>query len=96
VSTDARHGTKKLILHIEITDIYVDDLPSYVAEGMGDDWVPTPRRVAAILTSEWIREQVGLTLLPRPGEQAGADEFEIEAHTGTIVGMEIVDKAAGQ
>lgn len=92
----ARQGTKRLILHVEVPGIYVDDLPDYVTDAMDEGEEPTPRDYAVTLTNEWIRETVGLTLVTIPGEMTGTDEFEIAAHTATIVGIEIVDKRVAQ
>jgi hypothetical protein len=91
----APEGTKRLILHVEVPEIYVDDLPGYVAEGMGEGEEATPEDYAVILTNEWVRETVGLTLVTIPGEMTGADEFDIESHNGRIVGIEIKDREVG-
>lgn len=86
-----RQGEKKLILHIEVPGIYVDDLPGHVASVMDDGEAPTPTDYADVLIGEWLQPEVAVTLLTRPVD----GNFDLGAFNGLVVGMEIRDKEDG-
>jgi hypothetical protein len=79
--------TKVLILHIEVPGVWADDLPQSVAEIA--DGEPTPEDYLFVVTEEWTREQVGLTIVTLPGEKNTNDDFEVHAHTGRVVGAQV-------
>jgi hypothetical protein len=43
---------------------------------------------------EWMRAEVGITLVSIPGEKCMSDDFEVHAYTGRIVGAETRDIGA--
>ena len=43
-----------------------------------------------VVTEEWMRSDVGLTLVSIPGEKNMSDDFEVHAMNGRIVGARIV------
>lgn len=81
--------TKVLILHIEVPGIWADDLPSAAAE-IALSTVATPEDYRLVVT-EWMREEVGLTLVTLPGLGEMNEDFEVHAYTGRIVGAEVRD-----
>lgn len=85
--------TKTLVLHIEVPGVYADDLPQAAREIMdGDLDDPTSQDYFYVVTEEWMREEVGLTIVTLPGEKNLNEDFEIHAYTGRIVGAEVRDR----
>jgi hypothetical protein len=82
--------TKALILHIEIPGFYADDLPAYAAV-LSEPDPPKPEDYLYVVTEEWMRTEVGITLVGLPGEKCMSDDFEVCAYTGRIVGAEVRD-----
>ena len=87
--------TKKLILHIELPEIWVDDLEEnlhiWMMDGQ-DKTEPTARDMSDMITTELMRDRAGVTLVTMPGEKCMNHEFDVISYTGTIVGAEVVDK----
>lgn len=81
---------KALVLHIEVDGFYADDLDEmagYVTE-------PEPADDEArlyVVTEEWMRTEVGITLVSLPGEKCMSDDFMVKAFNGRIVGAEARD-----
>lgn len=80
--------TKKLVLHIEVPGVWVDDLPTAAALVAGRDQ-PTPEDYLFVVTEEWMRPEVGLTIVTLPGEKNLNEDFEVHAYNGRIVGAEV-------
>ncbi|HEY9411076.1 MAG TPA: hypothetical protein VIP77_15965 [Jiangellaceae bacterium] len=89
----AEKATKKLVLHIEVPGVYADDLPQSAAF-MSEPDEPSAEDYLYVVTEEWMREEVGLTIVTLPGEKSTSDDFEVHAYTGRIVGAEVRDAAA--
>jgi hypothetical protein len=85
--------TKTLVLHIEIPGFNADGLDEYAAICSEPD-PPGPEDRLYVVTEEWMRETVGITLVSIPGEKCMSDDFEIHAFTGRIVGAEARDEEA--
>ena len=85
--TDQR---KHLVLHIEIPGYYADDLDTCAAS-YSEPEPPGPRERLDVVTEEWMRTEVGITLVGLPGEKCMSDDFEVRAFTGRIVGAETRD-----
>lgn len=81
---------KTLVLHIEVPGIHADDLPQNAAEL--SDGEPTPEDYLFVVIEEWMRAQVGLTVVTLPGEKNMSDDFEVHAYNGRIVGAEVRDR----
>jgi len=77
-----------LILHIEVPDIYADDLQA-TAKFYAKPNEPGPEDYLDVVTEEWMRPEVGLTIVTLPGEKNMNEDFEIHAYTGRIVGAEL-------
>ncbi len=76
--------TATLILTIEVPGIYADDLhesASIYAEGE-----PTPQDYLDVVTEEWMREEVGLTIVTLPAEKEMNSDFQVHAYTARIIG----------
>lgn len=78
--------THKLILEIEVPQFYADGTTQEAA----DEWYDG--NVLPIVTEEWMREDVGLTLVSIPGEKNLDSDFEVHAFDGRIVGARIVPR----
>jgi hypothetical protein len=83
--------TKTLVLHVEVPGVYADDLPQSAAEWADADG-PSPEDFLYVVTEEWMRPEVGLTIVTIPGEKNLSEDFEIHAYTGRIVGAEVKDR----
>jgi hypothetical protein len=81
---------KKLRLTIEVDGIWADDLDE-CAGYMSEPEPPGPRERLYVVTEEWMRPDVVLTVCTIPGEKCMNDDFEMQALTGRIVGAEAVD-----
>jgi hypothetical protein len=86
--------TKVLVLHIEVPGVWADDLPASAAEIAHSD-EPTSEDYLFVVTEEWMREEVGLTIVTLPGEKNTNDDFEIHAYTGRIVGASVREANRG-
>ena len=84
---------KHLVLHIEIPGFYADDLDECARDMMDLDESEAPDAESRlyIVTEEWMRAEVGLTLVSIPGDKCLSDDFEVKAFTGRIVGAETRD-----
>jgi hypothetical protein len=71
-----------LVLEIEIPDFYVDGTTQEAADEWGCE-------IVDIVTEEWMRRDVGLTLVSIPGEKEMNSDFEVHAMNGRIVGARI-------
>jgi hypothetical protein len=87
-----RAQKKNLVLHVEVPDFHADDLDE-CARYMSDPDPPGPDERLYIITEEWMRADVGLTLVSLPGEKCMNNDFEIHAFTARIVGAHTVDIA---
>lgn len=75
-----------LVLEIEVPDFWVDGSTQEAA----DEWYDGD--ILPIVTEEWMRADVGLTMVSRPGEKEMNSDFEVHAMDGRIVGARIVQK----
>jgi hypothetical protein len=82
---------KTLVLHIEVPDVYADDLEESAA-AWADDEPPTAEDYLNVVTEEWMRPEVGLTVVTIPGEKNTNDDFEVHAYIARIVGAELRDR----
>jgi hypothetical protein len=91
--TTAPKPTKTLVLYIEVPDVWSDDLEASAAEWADGD-EPTARDYLDVVLEEWMRPEVGLTIVTLPGEKSSNDDFEVHAYTGRIIGAETRDRHA--
>lgn len=92
--SDNQERKKTLVLHIAIPGFYADDLyelASYYAEADNRE-SPTLEDILDVLLEEWMRPEVGLTLVSIPGEKCLNSDFEVNVFKGSIVGAELIDK----
>lgn len=83
---------RHLVLHVKVPGFWADDLDEYAAIVAGDDGTPPgPEDRLYIVTEEWMRSQVGITLVSIPGEKCLSDDFEVHAYTGEIIGAYTVE-----
>ena len=81
---------KRLRLTIEVDEFNADDLNDLVEEfDTNED--PAYTRLY-IVTEEWVRPEVTLTLCTIPGDKCTRDDFEMVPFTGRIVAAEAVDR----
>ena len=85
-------GRKILVLHIEVPGVYADDLEDSAAAWA--DETPTAEDYLSVVTEEWMRPEVGLTVVTIPGEKNTNDDFEVHAYTARIVGAGLRDRTA--
>lgn len=85
---------KTFVLHIAVPGFYADDLDDY-AENYADGDEPTAADRLEVVLEEWMRQEVGITLVSIPGEKSTSDDFEIHAYTGRIVGAELRNREPG-
>lgn len=78
---------KRLVLHIEVSGVYADDLPQSAAF-LSEPDEPTPQDYLDVVLEEWMRPEVGLTIVTLPGLGNMNEDFEVHAYTGRIVGAE--------
>ena len=83
--------TKKLVLHIEVPDFQADDLPE-LAGYMSEPDSPEPDDYLYVVTEEWMRPEVGLTIVTIPGDKCMNDDFHVYAYSARIVGAEVRDR----
>jgi regulator of replication initiation timing len=79
--------TKTLVLHVTVPGFHADDLNNRAKELA--DGCPTAEDRLEVVLEEWMREEVGITLVSLPNEKNMNDDFEIHAYTGRIVGAEL-------
>lgn len=84
---------RHLVLHVEIPGFWADDLDECAAV-LSEPDPPGPEDRLYVVTEEWMRETVGITLVSIPGEKCLSDDFEVKAFTGRIVGAEARPAAA--
>jgi hypothetical protein len=86
----ATEGPKKtLVLHITVPGFHADDLDDCAREMADGD--PGPEDRLEVVLEEWMREEVGITLVSLPGEKCSSDDFEVHTYTGRIVGAELME-----
>lgn len=75
--------SRSLVLHVEIpsADLYADDAQEAADEFYKGD-------VGRLVLEEWLREEVGITLVFLPGDKCMNDEFGVNAYVGKIIGAE--------
>lgn len=83
---DAATG-HRLVLEIEVPGFYIEGTEQESADEHG-------MTLLDIVTEEWMREDVGLTLVSLPGEKNLNSDFEVHAMNGRIVGARIVKEAS--
>lgn len=71
----------RLVLHIEVEGFNV--------AGVRDAMALADCELIDIVTEEWMREEVGLTLVSLPGEKCMNSDFEVHAMNGRIVGAHL-------
>jgi hypothetical protein len=82
--------TKKLVLTIAVDGIWADDLPESAAI-WAENGEPTPEDYLDVVLTEWMRSEVGLTLVTLPGDKCMNDDFMVTAHNATIIGAGVKD-----
>lgn len=91
--SDQQQPTKTLVLHIAVPDFWADDLDqsaAFIAEFR--DREPTAEDRLEVVLEEWMRREVGITLVSLPGEKSMADDFVVGAFNGRVVGVEVIDR----
>jgi hypothetical protein len=88
---DKPKPTKVLVLHIEVPGVWADDLPESAGYLADDGVEPTAQDYLDVVTEEWMREEVGLTIVTLPGEKNMNEDFEVHAYTARIVGAGVRD-----
>lgn len=83
-------GRKTLVLHVEVPGVYADDLEESAA-AWADGESPTAEDFLNVVVEEWMRPEVGLTVVTIPGEKSTNDDFEVHAYTARIVGAGLRD-----
>lgn len=83
---------KTLVLHVAVPGFWADDLDGCAREIA--DGEPTDADRLEVVLEEWMREEVGITLVSLPGEKCMGDDFEVHAYTGRIVGASLRDREA--
>ena len=81
--------TERLVLEIEVQGFNVDGVAEMLRALVDDDHYT----VLDVVTEEWMRPEVGLTLVSRPGEKSMNDDFEVNAMNGRIIGARIQEQA---
>ena len=76
---------------IEIPEVYADDLRE-AAELWADGEPVIPDDYLSVVLQEWMRPEVGLTIVTIPGDKSMRDDFEIHAYTGRIVAAGVDDE----
>jgi len=89
--SDQTTPRKTLVLHIAIPEFHADNLDEYAAICSEPD-PPTAEDRLYVVTEEWMRAEVGITLVGLPGEKCQNDEFSVGAFTGRIVGAELRER----
>lgn len=74
----------RLVVEVELPGFWVDGTTQEAA----DEWADGD--ILPIVLEEWMREDVGLTLVSIPGEKNLNSDFEVHAMNGRIVGARIV------
>lgn len=84
---------KRLVLHIEVPGVWADDLESSAREvaSWNNRANPSPEDYLFVVTEEWMRRDVGLTIVTLPGEKSTNDDFTVSSHNGRVVGAEVRD-----
>jgi hypothetical protein len=93
--TPAAAQQKHLVLHIEIPGFFADDLDDCAAI-YSDPAPPTAADRLEVVLEEWMRSEVGITLVSLPGEKCGSDDFAVHAYTGRIVGADTKPASAAK
>ena len=70
--------------------IWADDLPDNARIWAASD-EPTPQDYLDVVLEEWMRPDVGITIVTRPEAKNTSDDFEVRAYNGRIVGAEARD-----
>jgi hypothetical protein len=86
-------ATKNLILHIEVPGIWADDLPESAAL-WAEGSEPTAKDYATVVTEEWMRPEVAIAVVTRPGEKNLNEDFELHTYKGLIVGAAVREAAS--
>lgn len=80
--------SKTLILHIEVPGVYADDLPALAAI-WAEPNDPSSKDYLDVVLEEWLRPEVGLTVVTIPSDKSMNYDFEVHAYTGRIVGADL-------
>lgn len=90
MTNEQNQPKKLLVLHIQVPGVYADDLHKHAAF-LSEPDEPGPREYRDVVLDEWMREEVGLTIVTLPGEKCDNDDFGVHAYTGRVVGAEVRD-----
>jgi hypothetical protein len=82
---------KKFILTIEVDGFNADDLDEYAGYIAEPDPPDADDRLF-VVTEEWIRPDVTITVCTLPGDKCMNSDFELVAFSGRIIGAEIRDR----
>src|SRR3546814_20771681 len=72
---------RPLILHVEVEGFYADDLDE-MAGHVREEGTVTPEDRLYVVTEEWMRQEVGITLVSLPGEKCLSAVFMVKAFNG--------------
>ena len=86
--SDEAKPLRPLILHVQVEGFYADDLDE-MAGYVREEGTVTPEDRLYVVTEEWMRPEVGITLVSLPGEKEMNDDFMVKAFNGRIVGAEV-------
>lgn len=87
--------TKTLVLHVEVPGFHADDLDE-LAGYLSEPDPPTDCDRLEVVLGEWMRTEVGITLVSVPGEKCLNTDFNVYAFTGRIVGVETRESGQGR
>ncbi len=79
-----------LRLTIEIPGIYADDLDE-AATLWADGEEVTSEDYLDVVLREWMRSEVGITIVTLPGDKAMNDDFGVHSYEARIVGARTSD-----
>ena len=79
----------RLILEIEVEGFNADGAIEYIEEEFPFNKDAAGEALLDLVTDEWMRGQVGLTLVTIPGEKCLNHDFEVVSKTCRIVGARI-------
>lgn len=80
---------KTLVLHIAVPGFNGDDLDEFA--GMDNESEPTNEDRLEVI-AEWMRTDVGVTLVSVPGDKCMNDDFMVKAFDGEIVGAHLMEQ----
>lgn len=82
---------KTLVLHVTVPGFWADDLDDCAREiAVGEE--PTAGDRLDVVLEEWMRPEVGISLVSLPGEKSDSGDFDLHVYKGQIVGAELRDR----